>query len=389
MNPEDYFQPGSEGYTQTKQALDVINAGREAGLPNMDQYERELEASISLANQSGGKQWKGFDATRQAIAGLAPQINAGAEQRNKVKDAATVAGDTIAWAKGLGVTIDPQQQEMVAGYIESGNLAGLKNATEMIKDSAKSISIGKAKQETGKDQELDAKIRTEAAIQARRIGELADLRGLPAADRNKADVISSLVMENQQRQMIATQARKVMTRLQTATEMLNDKEVMNEFGDMGVTNFFQSSYNDSDQELFRSQLAQLEGGSLGKGMQDTKEATGTAAGMAVEETKALMRSISNLSDTLKPKDAEKSLMKIVYEAKNTLNAMGVDSALHNPEGVRNVMENREKRLFSDEREFFKERDAAERARQERERAIREANRKVNEGAAGRFKNLPL
>lgn len=90
MNPSDYFMEGSEGYLQTKQAIETINAGRAAGLPNMDQYQRELEASIKIAVNSGGKDWKGFDANRQAIAGIVPQIQEkgkSAESVNKLKTA--------------------------------------------------------------------------------------------------------------------------------------------------------------------------------------------------------------------------------------------------------------------------------------------------------------
>lgn len=76
MNPSDYFKEGSTSYVQTKQALDVINAAREAGLPEAEQYQKDLESSISLAKQSGWRDFSGFDATRKAVFGLVPKVEA-------------------------------------------------------------------------------------------------------------------------------------------------------------------------------------------------------------------------------------------------------------------------------------------------------------------------
>ena len=76
MNPSDYFKEGSTSYVQTKQALDVINAARAAGLPEAEQYQKDLESSISLAKKSGWKDFSGFDATRKMVFGLAPKVEA-------------------------------------------------------------------------------------------------------------------------------------------------------------------------------------------------------------------------------------------------------------------------------------------------------------------------
>lgn len=86
MNPSDYFKEGSEGYVQTKQALDVINAARAAGLPEAEQYQKDLESSISLAKKSGWRDFSGFDATRKAVFGLVPRVEAMSQAEGSVQN---------------------------------------------------------------------------------------------------------------------------------------------------------------------------------------------------------------------------------------------------------------------------------------------------------------
>lgn len=117
MNPSDYFRDGSEGYLQTKQAIETINAGRAAGLPDMDQYQGQLEASIKIAQQSGWKDWKGFDANRQAIAGIVPQI----QEKGKSAESANKLKATVELFQASGGKLSDDQIRALEGAINIGN----------------------------------------------------------------------------------------------------------------------------------------------------------------------------------------------------------------------------------------------------------------------------
>ena len=132
MNPEDYFKAGTEGYVQTKQAIDTINAGRAAGLPGMDQYENDLKASIALAKQSGWKQWKGFDATRQAIASIAPQVQNVVERGNKTDTKANSIIATIKLLNEQGVKTSPEEITNIANAAEKGDEQFLTQKANML-----------------------------------------------------------------------------------------------------------------------------------------------------------------------------------------------------------------------------------------------------------------
>jgi hypothetical protein len=132
MNPEDYFKAGTEGYVQTKQAIDTINAGRAAGLPGMDQYENDLKASIALAKQSGWKQWKGFDATRQAIASIAPQVQSVVKKDEVVASKANSIVATIKLLDEQGVKTSPEEISNIANAAEKGDEPFLDQKANML-----------------------------------------------------------------------------------------------------------------------------------------------------------------------------------------------------------------------------------------------------------------
>jgi len=137
MNPSDYFNEGSEGYLQTKQAIDMINAGRAAGLQGMDQYEQELKASIAIAKQSGGKNWKGFDANRQAIAGLAPQIQAIGKQKNEFTESAKNINATLRMFAAEGGEISEGRAKAIGNAIQSEDSAALDAWNNLLAEEAK------------------------------------------------------------------------------------------------------------------------------------------------------------------------------------------------------------------------------------------------------------
>jgi hypothetical protein len=152
--------------------------------------------------------------------------------------------------------------------------------------------------------------------------------------------------------MAETQARKIFRRLGAARELLTNSEAMNEFGDSMPTNWVQRLFATSDDALQTSLLGQLKGGDLAQGMAEVKAATGTAAGMAVEETKALANSISALNTDLNYKDAQKKLKQVIDDAKFALGRLGVDPLTYSDKKASDrVLSNQEKYLFRDERDY--------------------------------------
>ena len=176
MNPEDYFKPGSEGYTQTKQALDVINAGRKAGLPDMDQYEQDIEASISLAKQSGWKQWKGFDATRQAIAGLAPQVNAVAQQGNNTKNVASRIEGSLNLIRSSGMEFPPEQLAAIKEAEKQGDLATLETYDTALKARIAALIETQLPRTEAEQAKINVDLERAEEIKQKRLSEQEDLR---------------------------------------------------------------------------------------------------------------------------------------------------------------------------------------------------------------------
>ena len=169
MNPSDYFNEGSEGYLQTKQAIDVINAGRAAGLPGMDQYEQELKASIAIAKQSGGKNWKGFDANRQAIAGLAPQIQAIGKQKNEFTESANQIKATLGLFQASGGQLNENQIKAIQSAAESGDKTTLTAYNSLLSKQAEDL-MGRTLPVTPAEQtkiDLDAQNLAEAKKKAK------------------------------------------------------------------------------------------------------------------------------------------------------------------------------------------------------------------------------
>jgi hypothetical protein len=171
MNPEDYFKAGTEGYVQTKQAIDTINAGRAAGLPGMDQYENDLKASIALAKQSGWKQWKGFDATRQAIASIAPQVQSVVKKDEVVASKANSIVATIKLLDEQGVKTSPEEISNIANAAEKGDEPFLDQKANMLAAQLSELSKNQLPPTPAEQAKIDLDTQ---ALNAAKQKELAD-----------------------------------------------------------------------------------------------------------------------------------------------------------------------------------------------------------------------
>ncbi len=139
MNPSDYFKEGSEGYVQTKQALDVINAARAAGLPEAEQYQKDLESSISLAKKSGWKDFSGFDATRKAVFGLVPRVEAMSQAKGSAQNITSRIDASIGLIRSSGGNVSEGTINAIEKAKASGNPEELKTLGETLGKTAQEV----------------------------------------------------------------------------------------------------------------------------------------------------------------------------------------------------------------------------------------------------------
>ena len=358
---DEHFDRGTEGYVMASQALDQINAARNAGLEDQaNQLEAGFEQSIINLRKSGGADASGFNAYRQQAANLLRQTADVAKEQKTASEIDFLSKRFNVLSKeasSAGITIDPEKIQIVSNLLDSGQVS---QATTAMNDIAKPIT-----EALNLKREGAAKLSTEAAKtmrelplnQKRELNNLVNIKlasGEVTPDALK-DPSNSLALatEAKMRDQAKLQAREVFNRLQSAQELLSNAEYMGEFGDAPSTNWLQSMFASGDQAATEAKVEKLKGGDLAEGMKRIKEETGTASGMAVEETKALQASINDLKLNLSPKEAEKALRKIVDSARFTLNRLGVDQELTSVDGTANVLSNKEKYILEDERAYFK------------------------------------
>jgi len=358
---DDHFDRGTEGYVMASQALDQINAARNAGLKDQaNQLEAGFEQSIINLRRSGGMDASGFNAYREQAANLLRQTADVAKEQKTASeiDFLTKRFEVLSKeANSAGIKIDPGRIQAMSDFLNSGQTG---QASTMLSDISKPITDALNLKREGAE-----KLSTEAAKTMRELPlnqkkELTNLVDIKLASGEvTSDALSdpsnklALASEAKMRDQAKLQAREVFNRLQSAQELLSNAEYMGEFGDAPSTNWLQSMFASGDQAATEAKVEKLKGGDLAEGMKRIKEETGTASGMAVEETKALQASINDLKLNLSPKEAEKALRKIVDSARFTLNRLGVDQELTSVDGTANVLSNKEKYILEDERAYFK------------------------------------
>jgi len=367
INPDEHFAKGSSGHEMTSQAVAEINRARKAGLTtDADRLESNLNASIITLRKSGGKDINGFNTMIKSIGGLALQIESVNKSKNDAEKTASGISTTLGTAYALGVNVDPTVRDGITRALELGDTPRVKvfddtlQALIKIKTEEKPVS-------TSEEEDLQLN-----PFEKQRLYGLAAMnlqnQGVTGTPEEFKKALSSelsdptkykqLAQEVKKREMVETQARKIYRRLEAARELYSNSELMNEFGDTKPTQWAQTLFTTSDNALHAALLGQLKGGDLAQGMAEVKAATGTAAGMAVEETKALASSISALDKDLSPEAAQKKVLQVINDAKFALERLGVDPELIKAnDGTgkspgQRVLGNKEKFLLPDERQFY-------------------------------------
>jgi hypothetical protein len=367
INPDEHFAKGSSGHEMTSQAVAEIDRARKAGLTaEADRLESNLNASIITLRKSGGKDVNGFNTMIKSIGELGPQIESVNKSRADAEKTASGISTTLGTAYALGVNVDPTIKDGITRALELGDSPRVKvfddtlQALIKIKTEEKPVS-------TSKNEELQLnpfeqqRLYGLAAINLQKQGVTGtpeELQKAISSELSDPAKYKQLAQEVKKREMVETQARKIYRRLEAARELYSNAELMNEFGDTKPTQWAQTLFTTGDNALHAALLNQLKGGDLSQGMQEIKEATGTAAGMALEETKALANSISALEKDLAPEDAKKKVLQVINDAKFALERLGVDPELIQSKGRfkespgQRVLGNKEKFLLPDERQFY-------------------------------------
>jgi len=179
MKPEDYFQPGSVPFIQAQEAINVINAAKAAGLPQAEQYEKSFMSSLDIVRKNND--WSGFDANRQAIAGLAPQINAVAQQNTKTNDLVSSINNALAIGQEYGTQYSPESSTRIEQALVSKDPALLENTLKFINDTnegAKSIKTEAEKLKLQENIKSEAKQKESAVATSAAIDKSVQFIGL-------------------------------------------------------------------------------------------------------------------------------------------------------------------------------------------------------------------
>jgi hypothetical protein len=332
-----------------RMADDAIKAG--VNPDKLNQYLSQIEGSLQAKNLNGFK--SNLSTFNDSIRSEMSQK----QTADKVVALEQRFAGMNKQAQALGVPIDPAQVELASNLLNSGQVD---QASTVLTEMAKPIESAAALMQKNQIELQATAGKGVRELNPNQLQEYSNIAAMKLGSKEydadglvQPQNVIAMTEAAKNRDQAKLQAREVFGRLKTVHELMASGEYMNEFGDTPATDFFQSMFATSDNAAVMAKLRKLKGGDLAQGMKDIKEQTGTAAGMAVEETKALQASINDLSSDLSPKEAEIALRKIVDNAKFTLERLGVDPELTSVDGTARVLANKEKYIFADERAYIK------------------------------------
>lgn len=346
---DEHFEKGTAVYEYASQAIDQLNAARAAGLNEQaDRLEDSFLQSIISLRKTNGTDPSGFNAVRQSIGELTPVIEQQRKSQINFQTAESRIDAVLNQAGAAGANVPNEVLKAVRIAKLNKNAEALDSYAEGIEETNKIFLTEKSKSQP-KEQ---VSLATLNPFEQERLSSLAAMKKIDPNQIADPAVFNELAQEVKKREAVETQARKIFRRLQAARELYASPELMNEFGDTKPTQWTQTLFTTGDNALHAALLGQLKGGDLAQGMAEVKAATGTSAGMAVEETKALANSISALGPDLPPEAAQKKLKQVIDDAKFALERLGVDQELiKNKTSGDDVLANKTKYLLPDERKF--------------------------------------
>lgn len=362
------FQEGGQGDVIATQALDQLKLFQDSGFMSAevaDGHRRSLEESALFLKQSGGKETGGFLKQAQIIGDIGSDYNAWAKGEETIKRNSADAANRLKAVANLyeqgGGKLTKERQDAITSASNlidgKGDVAYMNALAKQIETEDKVILENKNKPKTKEQIEAG----TLKFNDIDKFDNLAEMKGYTESQKLDPSIRENLISEVAQRKINSIEARRAFVRMNAAQELLKDPELMGEFGDPLAVNFFQAGAGGKiagDHAKHAALLQQISGGSLGEGMRVVKETTGTAAQMSERETGAFQAAVSPLNADVAPEDAKVMLDEVVAASSSFLDSLGVDPELYEvgsdgQSRVRDVLSNKEKYLFADERAFQK------------------------------------
>jgi hypothetical protein len=281
-------QEGTPAHATALQVTELAKQARDLGLNDQaDMMMKSFYSSISNRSLSG------FEAAKSLAKGVGENVNAIKKQSNETYDVASGIDAALGYASESNYKIDPDLIIRARAMTTNMDVSGLKQMAKMI----------------------DADL-TRQADSRQRLQE-ADAKG-------KMDPQAQI----EANKMMAT---KLLRQFHNAQKILNDPEAQKAFTAIPAQQFANKNLGIGNN--VRSYMDSIGGFNLGVGMQEVKETTGTAAGMAASETEAFKAAQSALKIDQDWGNAAEQLNIFNASIIRTLKGLGVRNEFLNFEGA--------------------------------------------------------
>ncbi len=288
LDPLSIAREGTKSYVVALQVNQLAKKARELGLDDQaDSMVKALYSSIKNKNS------RGLDAAISLAEGVSANVNAIQTQAKEVNKVASGIDAVLGYAKESGYNVDPDLIASTSAMYNNKDLSGLQGMQKMIESDI-----------------------TRQAESRQKLGDA----GAKGTLDPQAQVEANKMMAN-----------KLLRQFYNAQKILNDPEAPKAFTGLPT----QQAYN---RQLgignnVRSYMDSIGGFNLGRGMQEVKETTGTAAGMAASETEAFKAAQSALKIDQDWSDAAEQLNIFNASLIRTLKGLGVRNEYLNKEGA--------------------------------------------------------
>ena len=279
---------GTPAYVTALQVTELAKQARAAGLNDQaDMMMKSFHSSIANRSVSG------FEAAKSLAEGVGKSVIARQEQSNKTNDIAARIDATLGYAKESGYNIDPDLIASAKSMYENKDISGL--------------------------DEMNKMLAADITRQANSRQKLEDASG-----KGKMDPQSQI----EANKMMAS---KLLRQFSNAQKILNDPESPKAFTGSPAKQFYNKNAGIGNN--VRSYMDSIGGFNLGVGMQEVKETTGTAAGMAASETEAFKAAQSALKIDQDWGNAAEQLNIFNASIIRTLKGLGVRNEYLTVEGA--------------------------------------------------------
>jgi hypothetical protein len=294
MNPLEIAEEGSEAYAIALQVDQLAKQARSLGLNDQaDAMTKSLYSAIKNRNKLG------LNAAKSLALGVAENVKAAQEQKQKLNQTAAGIKASLEYAKGSGLSIDGGMIESMNKMFNSGDVAGLEKMSKFMESDITRQAESK--------QKLD---------EAQAKGQENPLAKIEA---NKS------------------MANKLLRMFSYSQDILNDPEASKAFTAIPANRFKNEQLGVGNN--IKANMESIRGFNLGTGMAEIKKATGSGAGISEGEGKAFQAAQSRLALEQDWPQAVKTLGQFNASIIRSLKELGVRDEYLTREGADNWLNN--------------------------------------------------